>query len=136
MYGNGFDTGPLSGRGKVHEFLSVFVVVDRFPWAPGRLSYPPGSILGSMLPPPLPSAPSLPLFYIMQYRFWVGSLASGPDSSQESLIFAPPGRPKAGWRADCEVFPMWNPAEIRPGNPISVPEVLFRNIRHLAFNFG
>ncbi len=32
----------------VPEFLLVFGVVGRFPWAPGWLSYPPGPILGSV----------------------------------------------------------------------------------------
>ena len=47
-YGKGFDTETLELRGRVPEFLKVFEGFGRFPWAPGRLSYPPGLILGSV----------------------------------------------------------------------------------------
>ncbi len=39
---------PL-GRGRVPEFLLVFLVVGRFPWVSGRVSYSPGPISGSVL---------------------------------------------------------------------------------------
>ncbi len=48
-YGKGFDTETFLGRGSVPEFLSVFGVFGRFPWVSGRVSYPPGPILGSVL---------------------------------------------------------------------------------------
>ncbi len=41
-YGQGFDTENSLGRGRVPEFLSVFVVSGCFPWVPGLVSYPPG----------------------------------------------------------------------------------------------
>ena len=37
---------PLKSRAWVPVFLVVFDVFGRFPWAPGRLSYPPGPTLG------------------------------------------------------------------------------------------
>ena len=37
------------GWGRVPEVLRVFAVFGRFPWAPGRLFYPLGAILGSVL---------------------------------------------------------------------------------------
>ncbi len=46
-YGKGVDTQTLLGRGKVPEFLWVFEVFGRFPSVSGRVSYPPGPILGS-----------------------------------------------------------------------------------------
>ncbi len=40
-YDKGFDAGPLSGRGRVPEFLRVFAVIGGFPRSPDRLSYTP-----------------------------------------------------------------------------------------------
>jgi hypothetical protein len=39
-HGKGVDTETLLGRGRVPEFLSVFVVFCRFLWAPGQVSLP------------------------------------------------------------------------------------------------
>ena len=36
----------LLSRGRILEFLSVFVVFGRFLWVSGLLSHPPGPILG------------------------------------------------------------------------------------------
>ncbi len=41
-----FGTSGL-GRGRVPDFLWVFVVFGRFPWVSGRVSYPLGLILES-----------------------------------------------------------------------------------------
>ncbi len=39
-HGKCFEIGPPSGRARVPEFLWVFAVFGRFPWASGRLSLP------------------------------------------------------------------------------------------------
>ncbi len=47
-YGKGFEAGPVSCRGRVLGLLWVFEVCGRFHWVPGRFSYPPDPILGSV----------------------------------------------------------------------------------------
>ena len=48
LHGKGFDTETPLGRGRVPEFLSVFVVFARFPSVSGRVSCPPGPVLKSV----------------------------------------------------------------------------------------
>ncbi len=43
-YGKDFDAETLVGRGRVLEFLLVFVVFGGFPSGSGRVSYPLGPI--------------------------------------------------------------------------------------------
>ncbi len=47
-YGKGFDTGPPQVGAGFPVLLCVFVLCGPFLWALGRISFPPGPILGSV----------------------------------------------------------------------------------------